>query len=188
MLSASHIRYGVEDAFISMLSDEHLHHLQSFSSGNFELNDFLQKDALGYQNLHLGITYLLFRKSDSKLLAYTTLSMGALKLPEKKEEFVFAGRKLGEYPKDFPNQLPALLIGKLATDKSEEGRGAASLLLDFATRIALEQRKAVGCAFLVAHVYAKPDVVGWYERKFFKRIVQKLEGRETIPLYSELAV
>ena len=112
--------------------------------------------------------------------------MGALKLPEKKEDFIFVGKRLGEYPKDFPMQMPALLIGKLATDKSEEGKGAASLLLGYAISIALEQRHAVGCAFLVAHVYAMPKIVSWYEKKYFKRVFQNIEGRETVPLFLEL--
>ncbi len=179
-------KYGIGDTFVSMLSPEHLPLLSSFSSDNQELNYFLQHDALGFQHLHIGVTYLLFRKSDNKLLAYTTLSMGALKLPEKKEEFVFVGKKLGEYPKDFPIQMPALLIGKLATDKSEEGKGAASLLLDHAATVAFGLRNAVGCAFLVAHVYALPKIVSWYEKKYFKRVFQGIEGRETVPLYFEL--
>jgi GNAT superfamily N-acetyltransferase len=177
-----------QETFIQMLGEEHLTRIAQFNSNNDELNDFLRKDALSYQKLHLGTTYLLLRKSDSKPLAYITLSMSALKLPEKKEEFILAGKRLGEYPKDFPNQLPALLLGKLATDKREEGKGAAGRLLDFAVHTALEQRKSIGCAFLVAQAYARPTVVGWYERKLFRRIIQKIEGRETVPLYLELGV
>lgn len=188
MLSVSSERYDISTAYVVMLSNERLASSVNFNSNDGELNDFLRKDALGYQNLHLGTTYLLLRRSDNKLLAYTTLSMGALKLPEKKEEFMFVGKELGEYPKDFPNQFPALLLGKLATNKREEGRGAASLLLDFAVHTALEQRQAVGCAFLVAHAYAKPGVVAWYSRKLFKSISQKTEGRQTVPMYFELGV
>jgi hypothetical protein len=180
--------YSPGDTFISMLSEAYLPLLERFNSQNSELNEFLQKDARGYQKLHIGTTYLLFRKSDNKLLAYTTLSMGALKLPEKKEEFIFAGKKLSDYPKDFPNQLPALLIGKLATDKSEERRNAATILLKYAIQLAMEQRRTIGCAFLVAHVYTKPEIIKWYEGKFFKRIIQDLEGRETIPMYFELGL
>jgi hypothetical protein len=33
---------------------------------------------------------------------------------------VFVGKKLGEYPKDFPNQFPALLLGKLAPDPGRD--------------------------------------------------------------------
>ncbi len=181
-------RYAPAEAFVSVLSEEHLPLLQSFDSENEELNHFLKKDALGYQRLHIGTTYLLFCKCDGKLLAYITLSMGALKLPEKKEGFMLAGRRLEEYPKDFPNQLPALLMGKLATDRAEEGRGAASILLKHAMAVALEHRKAMGCAFLVAHAYTEPEVLGWYERKRFMRIVRNIEGRETVPMYLELGV
>ena len=81
-----------------------------------------------------------------------------------------------------------MLIGKLATEKDEEGKNAATILLKHAIRLALDQRAAIGCAFLIAHAYARPEVVAWYERKFFKRIVKDTAGRETVPMYFELGL
>lgn len=186
--SVSQPRYSADDACVRLLTEDHASAVGLFCSNNGELNDFLKKDALAYQNLHLGHTYLLMRKSDSKLLAYITLSMGALKLPENKHEFVFAGKRLGDYPKDFPNQFPALLIGKLATDRTEEGKSAASLLFEHALQTAYRQRQSIGCAFLMTHAYATPAVLGWYEKKRFQRVISHVDGRETLPLYLELGL
>ncbi len=64
---------------------------------------------MAFQRLHLGVTYLLISKSDRKLISYLTLATGSLKIPDEKE-FILRGRRLGDYPKDFPRQFPALLI------------------------------------------------------------------------------
>lgn len=128
------------------------------------------------------MTYLLFNGGD-KLVSYITLGMGALRIPDK-GVFVFRGRRLADYPKDFPSQFPGLLIGKLATDKSEAGKGGASILLDFAVKVALEAREKIGCAYLLAHVY--PESTGWYEKRGFRTYVENAAGRETVPMYFEL--
>ena len=147
---------------------------------------FLVKDAIEYQKLNLGITYLLISKNSGKLLSYTTFCMGALKLPERMDEFVFKGKRLKDYPKDFPNQFPALLIGKLATDKREVGKGGAGFLLDFAVKTAFEIRSRIGCAYMVAHAYTRPDIIKWYENKGFGSYLTDAKGRDTIPMYFEL--
>jgi len=75
------------------LSDRHKGFLANFRSNKEELNDFLVSDALEYQRLHLGITYLLF-SVENKLISYMTLAMGALKIPD--EDFELRGKKLKE--------------------------------------------------------------------------------------------
>lgn len=175
-------KYTEKNAKIVILSSEQSILLNFFKSNNSELNQFLAKDALGYQNLNLGITYLLVN-IENKLVSYITLGMGALKIPDK-STFEFHGKKLNEYPKEFPNQFPALLIGKIATDKTEEAKGGATFLLKFATSIALELKQKIGCAYLVAHSY--PESVNWYKSKGFKTYLAKTSERETIPVYFEL--
>lgn len=156
--------------------------LSGFESDRKELNEFLARDSLEYQKLNLGITYLLFNGRD-KLVSYVTLGMGALRIPDR-EIFVFKGRRLADYPKDFPSQFPGLLVGKLATDRLEERKGGAGILLDFAVKVALEAREKIGCAYLLAHAYL--ESTAWYGKKGFKTYVENAAGRETIPMYFEL--
>jgi len=170
------------NSYVSFLEEKHKSGLAAFKSTKKEMNEFLVQDALEYQRLSLGITYLLFDRN-SKLISYLTLGMGALKLPDK-AEFELHGKKLKEYPKQFPNQFPALLIGKLATDEKDEGSGGGSLLVDFAIKQALELRPRIGCAYVLAHVY--PEKVGWYRKKGFGTHVRDFAGLETIPMYFEL--
>ncbi|VVC01953.1 Uncharacterised protein [uncultured archaeon] len=178
-------KYSSGDVQIARLKLEHANLLGAFSSRDGELNEFLQKDALEYQKLHLGVTYLLLDRTCSRVISYITLSMGSLKVPDHKE-FVLRGRKLADYPKDFPMQFPALLIGRLATDRKEEGRGGAHILLDLAVEMALKTREDMGCGFLLAHAVADERVVGWYKKSGFKAFVDSVAGRETVPMYFEL--
>ncbi len=172
--------------FISILKDEHQPIFASFHSRDDDLNDFLKKDALEYQKLHLGVTYLLLSRKTKLILSYITLSMGSLKVPDQ-TDFVLRGRRLADYPKDFPMQFPALLVGRLATDQEEEGRGGAHFLVDFALNMALEARQKMGCGFLLAHAVADEHVVGWYKRAGFKTFAGSITGHETVPMYLEMA-
>jgi len=178
-------KYTPEEVFVSVLNEQCLSVVGSFNSTNEDLNEFIKKDAMEYQNVHLGVTYLLLDKQTNKLLSYVTFAMGSLKIPDK-EEFILRGKKLKDYPKDFPNQFPALLIGRLATDRTEEGKGGASLLIDYGVKLALSEREKVGCGYLLAHAYASAKVVEWYKKVGFKTYVDKIEGRDTIPMYFEL--
>lgn len=111
--------------------------------------------------------------------------MGALRLPET-SDFTLNNKSLKDYPKDFPKSFPALLIGKLVTDKSEEGKNAASLLVQYATFVALQTREEIGCTYLLAHAYAKDSVVKWYKKKGFRTHIGDYSKKETIPMYLEL--
>ena len=180
------MKYTEGEVYFSILKEVDKPVLSLFKSSDSDLNEFLDDDASEYQKLNLGITYLLLRKNDNKLLSYMTISMGALKLPEKKAEFLFRGRSLGEYSKSFPNQFPAILIGKLATDSDEEGKGCAARLIEIAVKTALEVRQRIGCSYLVAHAKNTQNVITWYETRGFRAYIFDLKGRDTIPMYLEL--
>ncbi len=75
-------RYSVENTYVSKLEEKHKSILARFLSSEEDQNNFLHNDALEYAKLNLGVTYLLFRQADDKLIAFTTLGMGAIKLPD----------------------------------------------------------------------------------------------------------
>jgi len=112
--------------------------------------------------------------------------MGTVRMGDGREDFHAGGRRLSEYPKNFPNQFPALLIGRLATDKSEEGRGAAGLLVEYALKLALEERGKIGCVCLAAHAYNEEKVIEWYLKKRFRLCPDTRKGLDTVPMYFEL--
>lgn len=176
-------RYSVGNTYISKLEEKYKSALLNFKSSEEDQNNFLHNDALEYAKLNLGVTYLLFRQSDNKLVAFTTLGMGAIRLPDK-FEWELHGKKLKSYPKQFPNQFPALKVGQIATTKEEEGKGAGTLMLQFASRVASDLKSQIGCAYLVLD--ARSNKLDWYKKRGFRTWIQNFEGMETIPMYLEI--
>lgn len=175
--------YSVGNTYISKLEEKHKPILAQFTSSEDDQNNFIHNDALEYAKLNLGVTYLLFRQADDKLIAFTTLGMGAIKLPDK-FEWELHGKKLKFYPKQFPNQFPALKIGQIATAKEEEGKGAGTLMLQFASKMASDYKSQIGCAYLVLD--ARSNKLSWYKKRGFRTWITDIDGMETIPMYLEI--
>ena len=170
--------YGAHNTYTTTLDKTHSELILGFKSTNQDQNEFLINDSFGYAKLNLGVTYLLFNSVNDRLVSFITLAMGTIKLPE---DWSIRGKLLREYPKDFPQQLPALRIGQLATQANEENKGAGAYLLSFAVRKAIELQAIVGCAYLV--IDANPDKVTWYEKNGFKVLRR---GEKTVCMYFEL--
>ena len=111
----SAVRYTVENTLMEILDEKHRGVIAKFKSTDSELNEFLNKDAFHFIRLKLGVSYLLIDKSSGDLISYSTLSTGAVRIDDEK---IFRGLRRKDYPKDLPNQFPALLVGRLATDAS----------------------------------------------------------------------
>ncbi len=176
-------RYSVENTYISKIEEKHKSILAPFLSSEEDQNNFFHNDALEYAKLNLGVTYLLFRQADNKLIAFMTLGMGAIKLPDR-FEWELHGKKLKFYPKQFPNQFPALKIGQIATAKEEEGRGAGTLMLQFASKAAVDFKSQIGCAYLILD--ARSNKLDWYRKRGFRTWISDTDGMETIPMYLEI--
>lgn len=139
--------------------DPNAHDVSSFDCGDPDLNEFLQKDALKYQNEHLSFTRVVFHEKE--LVAYITLLTDSivLKTPEKK--------KLVDFH-DSVMQWPALKIGRLAvvtTRQKQCGIGKALLQYAVALAIRIGRESGVGCRFLTVDAY--PVSIAFYERHGF---------------------
>jgi GNAT superfamily N-acetyltransferase len=67
-----------------------------------------------------------------------------------------------------PEQVPLLLIGRLAVDAAWRGRGVGSALLGDALRRCLAASQVAGARGVVAHAIDEP-AAGFYERHGFVR-------------------
>lgn len=106
-------KYLRDDVYVSSLKNEHDGLVAKFKSKNDGMNDFLRTDALEYQRLDLGATYVLLDRKGEKLISYITLSMGALRIPERKEEFIFREGSLANTRKAFPSSFRRFLSASL---------------------------------------------------------------------------
>jgi GNAT superfamily N-acetyltransferase len=134
-----------------------------FTCGNKEIDDFIQKEALTFQEHSLGVTYL-FKHGDD-LIGFATLCMGNLKkqrMPVKDQ----LPKRIGSYP--------ALLIRELAVCNGLQRSKIGTFICDFCLDRAIRYSKKMGCRFLV--VDAVEIAVRFYERYGFV-LAPNQEGR-----------
>jgi len=131
------------------------HKRGNFDCGNSVLNEFLKKYAFQNQNkYYVGTTYVIV-DDDNNVIAYITLSGVSIKKAILKEKYPY-------------EELPALLIARLAVDKRFQKKGLGKKLLIFAIKKALKQAEEVGCIGIV--VDAKEEAISFYEKYDFEKI------------------
>lgn len=114
---------------------------KGFDCGIKEYNTFLQY-AKRYDDLNISKTRLLVDKETNKLIAYMSLNSDTIRLEdEEKEE-----NNLNKVPF---KTIPALKIGKLATNKDDAGKGYGTFLIEIAYLIAEKLNEiGVACRFV----------------------------------------
>ncbi|MBM3229055.1 GNAT family N-acetyltransferase [Candidatus Parvarchaeota archaeon] len=168
---------------IETIRPEHASLVESFCCGREDEDSFLKKDALKNKNAGLSDTFLLLKKDKTKIISYLTLVIGSFKLSESS---TIKGIKIRD--KDFhiyTDKIPCLLIGKLATDKEETGRGGASYLISFAIEKAVQINKTLSLPYLALHTY--PENVEFYAKFGFSvAFTPERKDAETITLFMTL--
>jgi len=105
---------------IEKLSKAHLK--SDFNCGHPLLNNYIQKQAKQDVNRDLSACFVLIDKDDKRLLGYYTLSGNSI----DKNEFPTELRK--RMPPSYVN-FPTFLLGRLAIDNEEKGKGFGGILL-----------------------------------------------------------
>ena len=130
--------------------------LDSFDSGDADLNDFLENDALNEQQLLLSRTHLCFYKDH--VAGFITLAADSIRLDKDKLD---PSQHIDGC--DYP-AYPCILIARLAVDKRLQSLGIGSYLLSLAIGFALEG--PLGCRYL--SVDPKECAVKFYENIGFR--------------------
>lgn len=112
-----------------------LHDRSQFDCGNARLNEWLTQRAGQFDRRDLARTYVAVRPGQQVVLGYFALSSRAVRydaLPD-------------EQSKGLPHiDVPVVLLGRLAVDRSEQGKGLGSFLLIDALRRAQHLADQVG--------------------------------------------
>lgn len=135
-----------------------------FTCGIREIDDFIQKEAWGFQKERLGVTYLFLKQT--KIVGFSTLSMADLKREKMSAE---------DRPPIGIENYPALLIGQLAVCSELQNKDIGTYICDYCLDKALKLSEKVGCRFIV--VNSIDCAVGFYKQYGFI-LLPKQEGRE----------
>lgn len=135
------------------------HERAAFSCGIEALDRYIQIQAGQDARKHVAATFVLSERGSPAALGFYTLSATSIHLSDLPEATI---KKLPKYP-----LVPAILLGRLAVDQRQRGKGFGELLLIDALKRTLNTRD-IGWVAVV--VDAKDEgAAAFYERYQFIR-------------------
>jgi GNAT superfamily N-acetyltransferase len=131
------------------------HELGAFASGEPTLDDWLRRRARANQQRGASRTYVLARGND--VVGYYSLAAGAVAVTEAP----------GRMRRNMPDPIPMTVLGRLAIDRTWQGRGLGRLLLRDAVRRTCQAAEIVGVRGLLVHALS-PAAKRFYETYGFR--------------------
>ena len=154
----------------------------SFDCGDLDLNDFLIRDALDYQNGLIAVTYLV--KKQDETIGYVSLANDKISVKDSSKPVWRKIRKNFNRSKH-RGDYPAVKVGRLAVSKMYQGKDIGSKILDFIKYSFIKNNRS-GCAFVT--VDALRSALPFYFKNKFKCLddTQLGEDSRTVQLYYNL--
>jgi GNAT superfamily N-acetyltransferase len=152
----------------------------SFDCGESNLNDYLKRFAEKQQDRHLyGVTYVAISSEvPDSILGYCTLANTSICRDRMPEEIL---KGLPKYA-----DIPAILIGRFAVDKTFSGRGVGHLLMSHALNTCVDVSKLSAVRYILTLAYE--GAVSWYQKYGFQEIPTKQPDSDRRKMYLDLAV
>jgi GNAT superfamily N-acetyltransferase len=123
------------------LSDTH--DLAEFDSGVASLDDWLRRRARANQASGASRSFVL--ADEKRVVGYYALASGAIAI----------GTSVGRFRRNMPDPIPVAVLGRLAIDKAQQGRGLGrALFRDCAMRVA-QAADAIGIRGIVVHAISE---------------------------------
>ena len=115
------------------------HELNDFFSGVGSLDDWLKRRALANQVSGASRTFVL--AENRKVVGYYALASGAIAVASS----------VGRFRRNMPDPIPVAVLGRLAIDRAQQGRGLGrALFRDCALRVA-HAADTIGIRGIVVH-------------------------------------
>ena len=161
-------------------SEKRLTECQPFSCGENDLDEFFAKDCLINQSRLLGKTYLFcLKEQPDTIVTAFSLSNDSIRLTnritdEYKEQFLDDTALYDISLKRFP----AVLIGRLGTNKDFAGQGYGTAIMDF-IKVLFRTNNRTGCRFLIVDALNRPETLHYYEKNGFRYLIddERLEAK-----------
>lgn len=125
-----------------------------FDCGDEALNRFIRQFARQQQDKRLGQTRVIVAEGTTRIMGFYTLSAGSIGFESLDESM---RRHLPRYP------VPVVRLGRLAVDKSAQGKGLGQKLLAHAFTTVAEISDKIGITALV--VDAKHEKASFFYQK-----------------------
>ena len=105
---------------------------------NLGLDEFIHKEALGYQKESMGVTYLFY--NNDKIAGYITVAMGSIGVKMTTLRLDIFGDKI---------RYPAILLGRLAVQNGLRRRAVGKCMTLWCIGLAQKLSLEIGCRFIV---------------------------------------
>ncbi len=133
-----------------------------------DLNDFFKNDSLIYERgLWVKNYKIVLKDREDLILGLASLLNDALRFDKKSQK-----RRYTNFRKNYMEAHPAMKIGRLAVRKELCGKGVGSKILNLLKIFFLYQNRT-GCRFITVDAYDKPEVLSFYEKNGFVRILSE---------------
>ncbi len=117
------------------------HESDGFSSGEPVLDDWLRQRAWDNLQLAASRTYVICPTGSNKVVGYYALSMGQ----------ILGHEVTGAMRRNMPKQIPSIILGRLAIDRTWQGKGLGRALLADVLRRALLASNEVSARLITVH-------------------------------------
>ena len=135
-----------------------IYDLSKFDCGDEDINEFLRKDALVYQDKKISTTTLFVYNEE--VIGFFSSAAGSIKLNlEEKQHHAIQEKPIKEFP--------AIKIARIGRDMNYTGQNIGSTILKWAIGYILECSNMTAVRFVTVDSY--PAKVKWYEEFGFVR-------------------
>ena len=131
------------------------HDVSRFTSGESELDDWLNRQASGNEAAGASRTYVV-TVDPGVVVGYYTLANGAVQRADA----------TGKVRRNMPQPVPVMLLGRLAVHRDYQGRGIGRGLLRDAILRTLQAADIAGIRAILVHAISE-DAKRFYERAGF---------------------
>jgi GNAT superfamily N-acetyltransferase len=140
-------------AFRSPEPVNEVHDLSTFDCGEPSLDDWLRRRALRNETGGGSRTYVVCVQPGNRVVAYYCLAAGAVTHLEAP----------GRVRRNMPDPVPVVVLGRLAVDRSFQGRGLGGAMLRDAILRAIQAASIAGIRAILVHAISEEA------RKFYQR-------------------
>jgi GNAT superfamily N-acetyltransferase len=127
------------------------HHINGFDSGNSQLDDWLKNRAIKNAMEGASRTYVLC--TEDVVIGFYCLANGS----------VVQSVATGKVRRNMPDPIPVMVIGRLAIDRSWQGKGLGRALLRDAILRTLQASEIAGIRAILVHAISEKAKV-FYEK------------------------